>query len=413
MPVETDRSERIAPKTLEQTGVIILNHNGRAHLEAGLPSVLALAGLAGPEAVMVADNGSQDGSMEWLAGRYPRVRRLFLGSNLGFAEGNNRAAAAFADAASLLFLNNDTRVSPGLLLELHAVVAGHAPGSVCCGARLLDWEARRIDFDGGGASLTGHGHALGVGRRPGSEVQADRPTLFACGAALFVPRALFLELGGFAAGYFAYYEDVDLGWRLWLAGHQVRHVPQATVLHRHHGTAAALSTGRRARLHERNALATLVRNLADDALEETLPAALSLASLRAAPRPMAQALALIRAAQERAPATELPLPRGDWTGWAPLAPLGLDWPELAGQRAQVQRLRHRPDSEILPMLGLPYAPVPGTATAEVWLREAVDCFGLERFFGVLPPPSLGARLVGRRILRAGSARDDHREATAS
>ena len=55
----------------------------------------------------------------------------------------------------------------------------------------------------------------------------------------------------------------------------------------------------------------------------------------------------------------------------------------------------------------------GLHDAEVWLREAVDCFGLERFFGVLPPPSLGARLVGRRILRAGSARDDHREATVS
>ena len=406
-----DRSKPRRPVAPGDCGVIILNHNGRAHLEAGLPSVLDLRGLAGPEAVMVADNGSQDGSLEWLAERHPAVRRLALNTNLGFAEGNNRAAAAFADASWLLFLNNDTRVSPGLLREFCAVASKMAPrdtsvaqasAAVCCGARLLDWEGRRLDFDGGAASLTGHGHALGVGRRPGAAIGADHPTLFACGAALFLPRALFLELGGFAAGFFAYYEDVDLGWRLWLAGHEVRHVPRATVLHRHHGTAGALSVGRRASLHERNALATLVRNLGDEALQATLPAALALAALRAAPQPGYPALEVIRAARAWVPAAGLPLPHPDWPGWAPLAPLGLDWPDLARQREQVQRLRRRPDSEVLPRLGLPYAPVPGTATAEVWLREAVACFGLERFFGNPPPRSLRSRLAGSLMQRAGA-----------
>ena len=401
-----DRPGPEAAATPGRCGVIILNHNGRAHLEAGLPSVLDLAGLAGPEAVLVADNGSQDGSLEWLAARHPAVRRLDLGVNLGFAEGNNRAAAAFGDAPWLLFLNNDTRVSPDLLVELGAAAAEAADGSVCCGARLLDWEGSRIDFDGGAASLTGHGHALGVGRRPRAGDLAARPSFFACGAALFLPRDLFLALGGFAAGFFAYYEDVDLGWRLWLAGHAVRHVPRATVRHRHHGTAAALSSARRARLHERNALAALVRNLGDEALAATLPAALVLAALRAAPLPGAAARGLIRAASELASPTGLPLPRADWPGWAPLAPLGLDWPDLAQQRVRVQALRRRPDAEVLPRLGQPYAPVPGTATAEVWLREAVSCFGLQRFFGPLPPPSLRARLAGGPPFGIGAGRGD-------
>lgn len=408
---EAVRSEQVGLKIPGPTGVIILNHNGRAHLEAGLPSVLDMAGLAGPEAIMVADNGSKDDSLDWLAARHPRIRRLPLGGNLGFAEGNNRAAVAFADAASLLFLNNDTRVSSGLLRELEATAAGHAPGSVCCGARLLDWQGRRLDFDGGAASLTGHGHALRVGQRPDTGAQADQSTLFACGAALFMPRTLFLDLGGFATGYFAYYEDVDLGWRLWLTGHQVRHVPRATVLHRHHGTAAALSTDRRARLHERNALATLVRNLGDLALEATLPAALSLAALRAAPRRAAEASALMRAAHDRAPASDLPVPVPDWAGWAPLAPLALDWSALAQQRAQVQGLRRLPDDAVLPRLGMPYAPVPGTVVADCWLREAVDRFDLERFFGPLPPPSLRVRLAGRRWRGSGTG-PDSREADA-
>lgn len=402
-----DRSKPLDPVAPGRCGVIILNHNGRAHLEAGLPSVLDLVGLAGPEAVMVADNGSRDGSLEWLAARHPALRRLDLGANLGFAEGNNRAAEAFSDASWLLFLNNDTRVSPGLLGALSAAAAEPVEEPVCCGARLLDWEGRRIDFDGGAASLTGHGHALGVGRRPQAGDLADRPSFFACGAALFLPRDLFLALGGFATGFFAYYEDVDLGWRLWLAGHQVRHVPRATVRHRHHGTAAALSVGRRARLHERNAIAALVRNLGDEALAATMPAALALAALRAAPRPRAEALGLIRAASGLAWSAGLPLPRADWPGWAPLAPLDLDWPDLARQRSLVQGLRRRPDSDILPRLGRPYAPVPGTAIAEVWLREAVSCFGLQRFFGPLPPPSLRARLAGGPPFGIGAGRGDH------
>ncbi len=372
-------------------GLIVLNHDGLPHLQAGLPSLLDLEGLAGPEAVLVADNGSRDGSLDWLADRHPRLRRLDLGHNWGFAEGNNRAAAAFGAARWLLFLNNDTRVHPQLLRVLAAAATDP---EACCGARLLDWEGARIDFDGGAASLTGHGHALGVGRRPAAVDSAVRPSLFACGAALLIRRETFLALGGFSAEHFAYYEDVDLGWRLWLAGRAVRQVPAALVYHRHHGTAAALGAARRARLHERNALITLLRNLGDEALEAVLPAALALAALRAAPRSWPEARALIRSAADLQPQAGLPLPSPGWRGWARLAALDLhlDWPIFAAQRAQVQALRRRPDAEVLPHLGRPYAPVPGRPWAEACLQEAALRFGLERFFGSPPPLGWRARL---------------------
>lgn len=387
-------------------GIIVLNHDGLPHLSAGLPSLLALEGLAGPEAVLVADNGSRDGSLGWLAATHPGLRRLDLGRNWGFAEGNNRAAAAFVEAPWLLFLNNDTRVHPQLLQALAAAAADPDAGPLACyGARLLDWEGERIDFDGGAASLTGHGHALGVGRRPSFADAAARPTLFACGAALLIRREAFLGLGGFSAEHFAYYEDVDLGWRLWLAGGSVHQVPAALVRHRHHGTAAALGETRRARLHERNALLNLLRNLGEEALEAVLPAALALAALRAAVRPWPAARDLLRAASELDPRAGLPLPRSGWEGWAPLASLDLDWPALAAGRAPVQALRRRPDAAVLPRLGLPYAPVPGSARAEAWLREAVDRFGLERYFGAPPPTGWRARLWrGWAALRAAEAR---------
>lgn len=375
-------------------GIIVLNYDGLTHLQAGLPSLLALSGLAGPEAVLVADNGSRDGSLDWLATQHPRLQRLDLGRNWGFAEGNNRAAAAFTTAQWLLFLNNDTRVHPQLLAGLATAAAADPADDplACYGARLLDWEGERIDFDGGAASLTGHGHALGVGRRPSFADLAVRPSLFACGAALLIRREAFLGLTGFSAEHFAYYEDVDLGWRLWLAGGSVRQVPGALVYHRHHGTAAALGTARRARLHERNALLTLLRNLGEEALEAVLPAALALAALRAAPRPWSEARALLQAAARLAPQAGFPLPWPGWAGWASLASLDLDWPVLAAGRAQVQALRRRPDAAVLPRLGLPYAPVPGGTQAEACLREAVDRFGLERFFGPLHSAGWRARL---------------------
>jgi GT2 family glycosyltransferase len=419
--------------------VIVLNHNGRHHLEPCLTAILGLAGLLGPEAVVVADNGSSDGSADLVRQAFPGATVLPLGANLGFAEGNNRAAEA-TPADYLLFLNNDTRIAPDALTHLWPAIQA---GAVCAGARLVSWDGRRLDFDGGGAAFTGHGHALGFGRpvpavRTGAGDQqftrspnADgqpHPTLFASGAAMLIERATFLAVGGFDPDYFAYYEDVDLGWRLWLAGHSVMQVPAAIVHHRHHGTADRLPSGLQARLYERNALATVVKNYDDDHLARVLPAALALAACRASGADPDEIIegALVGVATENgavevlaathqadgigagqtavigASANKLPLPSPDWPGWPLLADLDLDFEALALARAHVQGLRRRPDSEILPLLVHPYAPVPPTAAADRALRAAVARFGLESVFGPLPAepadargPAAWGRLLGR------------------
>lgn len=185
--------ERRAAALLDQMAVVILNHNGRAHLGPCLEALLAADGLAGPEAIVVADNGSRDGSLDWLADRHPRLRRIAFRSNLGFAAGNN-AAAERVDAPWLLFLNNDTRVRPDAPRQLALAAAG---GADAVGARLLSWDGSRLDFDGGAASFTGHGHALGYGRpvpagprrrrSPASSAAARRCW---CGARPFWPWAV-------------------------------------------------------------------------------------------------------------------------------------------------------------------------------------------------------------------------------
>jgi hypothetical protein len=104
----------------------------------------------------------------------------------------------------------------------------------------------------------------------------EKPLIFANGGTMLVHRQTFLDLGGFDEDYFAYYEDVDLGWRLWLAGHTITYAPKALVYHRHHGSWDTVSSAKKWLLAERNTLLTLIKNYDDDSLAHILPAALLL-----------------------------------------------------------------------------------------------------------------------------------------
>lgn len=369
--------EPIPPGRAASTAVVILNHNGRELLARCLGAALQLEGLAGPEAIVVADNGSSDDSLDIVRRLEPRITRLAWESNQGFALGNNRAAE-LVDAEFLLFLNNDTLVAPSTLELLAEALGGDV---ACVGARLVDLSGQRLDFDGGGMAFTGHGHALGFGRRIPKDQALPRPTLFASGAAMLVHRPTFLRLGGFDPHYFCYYEDVDFGWRLWLAGYRALHVPAAVVRHVHGATARFLPADRRARLYERNALATVVKNYDPTNLARVLPAALALAAFRhGAP------LEVIATATGAAPIEDrlLALPDPDWPGWPALADLQLDWSELNRRRETVQRQRRRPDESILPLFAQAYAPIPPSGAGWLALAMAVRTHGLEALFGPLP-----------------------------
>ena len=87
---------------------------------------------------------------------------------------------------------------------------------------------------------------------------------FACGGNMIVARDLYLEVGGFDRDYFAYLEDVDLGWRLWAAGHRIVFAPDAVVRHRSMATSALLGDANRGFLFERNAYLTVYKNVDDE-----------------------------------------------------------------------------------------------------------------------------------------------------
>jgi len=367
------------------TAVVVLNHDGRRHLRPCLTALAAMDGLAAPDAIVVADNASADGSRDLVRSEFPGVRVIELPGNLGFAAGNNEAAHAI-DADYVLFLNNDTVVAADVLVRLAAEIDR---GAGCAGARLVDWDERRLDFDGGGAAFTGHGHPLGHGRAVPRVPRPAHPTLFSSGAAMLVDQRAFLDLGGFDRDYFAYYEDVDLGWRLRLAGLRVMHVPDAVVRHRGGGSSRALAPGRAALLLERNALANVVKWFDEARLRFLLPAALSLAAVRAGADET-----VIDAADPRS-RYGLPLPDESWVGWAALAPLALDWPALSCARSAAQSARRVPDVAVLPHLVDPLAPVPPTRTMRSAVHRAVDRFQIGAVLclgdrGVAPVPGSAA-----------------------
>ena len=378
----------------ESVSVVVLTFDGKAHLEAGLPAMLALQGLAGPAAIVIADNGSADDSIDWLKRAQSAVTLLELGENLGFAAGYNRALKSL-DAEWVLLLNNDTRPAPDVLVRLcdaiaataHETLSGHADAStiadgpvVCAGARLVDWPGQRLDFDGGGMALSGHGHALGHGSNI-PRAGAPHPTLFCSGAAMLVHRKTFLQLGGFDPDYFAYYEDVDFGWRLWSAGFRALHVPGAVVRHRGGGSATTLGDGRRARLHERNAIMTVIKNAEPALAPQWIRTALVLAAWRAAGGAAGLGMVEEAAHGENIQDGAALFPADDWAGWQHLEPFELDLGALQSARARVQAQRQRSDAEIIPLMRYPWAPVPPSVEGWTALRRAADVFRLEEIFG--------------------------------
>jgi GT2 family glycosyltransferase len=259
--------------------VVVLNYNGVKHLSTCFESLLALDYDSDRLELMCVDNGSTDGSVALMRERFPRVRLVETGANLGFAAGNNAGARAAAGEV-VAFLNNDTRVPSDWLRELARPYL-EEPGVVCTGSRIASWNERVLEFGGSAFNFAGYGFQVGFGSLSPEECGPRREVLYACGGAMAIRREVFLQSGGFDEDFFAFYEDSDLGWRLWILGHRVLFVPESVVYHRHHGTVAAVADWKRRLLYERNPLFSIVKNYEDENLARVLPVALMLLLKRA------------------------------------------------------------------------------------------------------------------------------------
>ena len=218
--------------------VIVLNWNGRQYLPECLDSLEAQT-LRDFEVILV-DNGSADGSAQFIHDEYPWVKLVELPENVGFAAGNNRGREA-ASGEYLVALNNDTRVEPDFLAELLAA-AQDSPKAGMVAAKMLNYfEPGRIDAVALKIGVNGLGYNIGVGETDRGQYEHGVAAFGPCGGAALYRRDMIERIGFFDPDFFAYYEDFDLAWRARLAGWECAMAPKAVVYHVHSATSGESS----------------------------------------------------------------------------------------------------------------------------------------------------------------------------
>lgn len=261
---------------VDGVSVLLLSWNGRDHLATCLEALAAQEPPGVPWEILVLDNGSRDGTADWLRREHPGVRLFESAENVGFCRGNLRLAGA-ARHGALALVNNDMRPRPDWLGTLVEGL-GRAPDDVAAVSGLIvDWEGERLDFGRGLLTFDGHAFQRDF-RRPLAEARLPAPgeeLPFACGGNMLVRRESFFAAGAFDPDYFAYFEDVDLGWRLWSGGERVVAAPAAVAHHRASATSDRLGLFNRGLLFERNALLTAYKNLEPGWWERLMPAILT------------------------------------------------------------------------------------------------------------------------------------------
>ncbi len=238
--------------------VIVVNWNGREHLDLCVSSIQRQT-LAGVEIVVV-DNGSTDGSVEFVRQRFGAAVCVIPNpSNLGYAAGLNAGIRA-ARGRYLFALNNDTELDPSCLAALVAA-ADRYPNAGMCAPKILSFSDRTV-IDNVGHLLYPDGLSRGRGRLEHDAGQYDREEeiLLPSGCAVLLRRAMLADVGLFDADLFAYCDDTDLGLRAQLAGWICRYVPTAVVYHKYSASTAHYSP-LKAFLVERNRAWVAVKGL--------------------------------------------------------------------------------------------------------------------------------------------------------
>ncbi len=311
---------------MADVSVVVLNLNGRPWLPDCLAS---LRRSTVPVETVLADNGSTDDSADYVRAHFPEVRVIALSqTNLGFAEGYNRALAQ-VESPWYVLLNNDAALEPDWTERLLQAAAQH-PRAAILGGKLLFSNVPGRVIQSAGARFTDSGAAFEIGWGQPDNGQYDQPGPVGSipGAALLIRRQTFWELGGFDAAYFAYLEDVALCWQAWLAGYEVRYEPAATAVHRFGASGGGRASAFRIRWMQRNRLANMLKHLEPATLVQAWPVSLAYDAYR-----------MIEYAR-----------RGHWTAVRALLQGRLDFEHdrrrLLSQRTRIQRQRRLRDRDL-------------------------------------------------------------------
>ncbi|MDH5379639.1 MAG: glycosyltransferase family 2 protein [Cyclobacteriaceae bacterium] len=260
---------------MKSVAVIILNFNGREHLERFLPSVTRYST---PHKIIVADNGSTDDSITYLKSNYPEVQLLKFKENHGFCGGYNRAIEE-VEADYIILLNNDIEVTKNWIEPLIDKLdeLDQSPTIFAVQPKVL--SLRQPDsFEYAGAAggyMDKLGYPFCRGRifetleKDLGQYDDNRKIFWATGACMAVRRDVYLELGGLDEDFFAHMEEIDLCWRAQHQGYSIEYCFESTIYHLGGGT-LGYNNPTKTYYNFRNNLFMLIKNMPTTLLVPTL-----------------------------------------------------------------------------------------------------------------------------------------------
>jgi len=219
-----------------KVSVVILNHNGKEFLKVLLPSIYVQTRL--PEEVILVDNASSDGSVEWVKREFPQIKIIVNFTNVFFSQGMNTGIKE-AHGDYILCLNNDVRLSQEFLEEILRYLNSSSRIGMAC-PKIYDWKGRKLDSCGQSISLWGTPKDRGKGRRDSSRFSEVEEVFGPGGIAVIYLREMLEEIKE-DGEYFdetlkIFYEDLDLAWRARKKGWRCIFVPSAVAFHYRGGT---------------------------------------------------------------------------------------------------------------------------------------------------------------------------------
>lgn len=249
--------------------VVILNWNGKKYLEKFLPFVYKY-NTPGTE-IIVADNDSQDDSINFLKSNYPQVRIIQNTVNGGFAKGYNDALKLI-DAEYYILLNSDVEVSDNWIPPLIDMMDKDL-NIAACQPKIKSFDNRKYfeHAGAGGGYIDKYGFAFCRGRifdtieEDLGQYDDTREIFWATGACLFIRAELFHKAGGFDEDFFAHMEEIDICWQLKNMGYKIMYSPRSAIYHVGGGTLKYSSPGK-TYLNFRNNLYLLYKNLPENKL---------------------------------------------------------------------------------------------------------------------------------------------------
>jgi GT2 family glycosyltransferase len=259
---------------MNKTALVILNWNGLGYLKLFLEKVVRYT-YDKDVLICVADNGSTDGSPEWVEANFKEIKLLRLGKNNGFAGGYNLALSQI-DATYYVLLNSDVEVTENWLHPLISFMENNEDVA-SCQPKILSYNSKdHFEYAGAaGGFIDKYGYPFCRGRifsyveKDSGKFDSIKDIFWSSGACMIVRAEAWKKCGGFDAEFFAHMEEIDLCWRFNKAGYRVCFVPVSVVYHVG-GGALPYDSPYKTYLNFRNSLFMLYKNLPDRKLHSTL-----------------------------------------------------------------------------------------------------------------------------------------------